>query len=453
MLYPNDEPSIDDIARVISEDVDYPLLIEDLRDHLIKHYGGHISPDQIEKAAVHPQHATKLAYGLYKGVINDVDESGAIDKVAALKPIAPEKEERQARGAMPGVPHIVQILLSKDSKWPGKKSEDPVGDATAYIDFNSRFDPTSNKQYLPYLVKQVAKGTIRLPEDGGPFSETIETFISKDRDWPGKQDIFQYGSWRELQAETMEYASKRGSDVGSTRSQMMQYKKSVREGTNKIISTDIMTTSRLKNYEVYELTNWAAVTLHGKGTQWCTSSTMHRTRDARGRLEKGRGNAESLRQSVEDAAAAMADKGAAELNGTPWQDWGERDFVAEIYRLNGWPTNQSLDEIKAKSYKSPNPHFLHAKSTAESYLQDMPLYVIYKDGEPYIQVGGSSYGIEMKNPEDKELTMFSPALIRVMSRALDTGKLDRQFVEVLEPRLERDLERYKKVLEKKKAAV
>jgi len=87
---------IDILALLISEDVDNPVLVEDLRSHLDKHYGDYVPPDQIDKAVQNPRFAVKLLYGLYKGVIQDVEEPGAEDKVASLKPVQPAKGIKQA---------------------------------------------------------------------------------------------------------------------------------------------------------------------------------------------------------------------------------------------------------------------------------------------------------------------------------------------------------------------
>lgn len=71
------------------------LLTEDLLDHLTKHFGDYVPLDQIQLAVQDPRNAMKLVYGLYKGVINSVDEPGALEKVAPLKPMSPEKEQKQ----------------------------------------------------------------------------------------------------------------------------------------------------------------------------------------------------------------------------------------------------------------------------------------------------------------------------------------------------------------------
>jgi hypothetical protein len=83
------------ISLVITEDIDN-LILEDLRDHIVKHFGQYIPQDQIEKALDNPGMAIRLAYGLYKGIITDVDEPDAVAKVKDLRPQTPEKEHKAA---------------------------------------------------------------------------------------------------------------------------------------------------------------------------------------------------------------------------------------------------------------------------------------------------------------------------------------------------------------------
>ena len=229
---------------------------------------------------------------------------------------------------------------------------------------------------------------------------------------------------------------------------MKNFKKLAHKGTQAVFETTITTTAGDKHYEILEITNWQAAAHNGRGTQWCTSATPYRERQSTS-LASGYGRAQSLEQSVTDLASHMAEK-SSELIGTPWEGWDEEKFINDIYAINGWDNGIPLSKIKAKTYRAPNPYLLSAKSTAENYISDMPLYIIRKDGEPYMQAGYSDYGgIEIMNVEDKALTRASPALIVILDRAIDGGALDHKFVADLQPRLERDLQRWKNEMARK----
>lgn len=358
------------------------------------------------------------------------------------------------------MPLLVQMLTSRKSIWsPLRKypreevkqlvaaGQWPPADirdaADAFIRDVAQFDPHPRDQYMRYLIKQVATGMLKLPEDGALFREMLETFMSKGRDWPGQDDVFKYKNWRELQKITNEYASSQATkSVGSTRSVLKQVQDAARKGSKVVFEQDYKTRSVdgdivMKVYKIVECTNWEAVFLYGRGTQWCTSASIFRDRPVRNTTL-----VQAVQAVISEFLGGSTHNRGKDLTGTPWEGWSEDDFAAEIYRLNGWPRGTDLNTIKVQSFKAPNPYVPSAKSQAESYLNAGPLYIVYKEDEPYMQF--TRDGFEMRNVEDTMLSWASPALGRVLVDFMQGGTPTDEWKSNVEPKVKEGIRQWKK---------
>jgi hypothetical protein len=96
-----------------------------------------------------------------------------------------------------------------------------------------------------------------------------------------------------------------------------------------------------------------------------------------------------------------------------------------------------------KEIKIPNGSFINAVNHARGYMdQSGPMFIIYKDNEPYLQLTGD--GSQMKNIEDRELKYASPALSKIMEQLLAAGKAGNA-----EPKFKRHIERSKQIIAKR----
>ena len=314
------------------------------------------------------------------------------------------------------LPRVIQTLTGRKSRWRGRHASDEYVEKFARA--MASYDPTPNKQYIQYLAQQVRDGNIELPEDGGHFYEMLEIFIGRQRDWTGGNDVFAYKNWRQLQRLALDYAGKREAQttpVESKRASMKKFKSMAKEGTRTVYGAYMRKGDGRVKYELFEATNWAAVSLLGKGTTWCTSSSMYRDRRVTGP------------SSYSDIKHHVLKFMESDLVDTPWEGWTRRNFYDEIIRLNGWSSTDDFDGVR--EYKAPNSNFLNAKENAQNYLVGMPVYVLYKDDKPYIQIGFDPYDrtLEMRDVEDIELVIISPATARVFQGAINTGEMSRNF--------------------------
>ena len=304
------------------------------------------------------------------------------------------------------MPMIANILLNDKSIWPGRKTPDPQATAIEFIHFLAQFDPSNNQQYVRYIATQVAKGNIKItidnPEDGPIIQSALEIFMNKRKDWPGFKDVFQYKNWHQLHAEAQKYIQAT-SKLGSNRDAEEAFRARAREHTTVLLEHSVsLADGGLLRFKVYKITDYSAAALLGRGTTWCTSASLYTT--------KKRSANENLKNVVNNTIQALI---GSKTTDTPWEGWTAEDFLAEIYKLNGWPQGGSLDEIKATEFKAPNSYLYSAKDNADSYIKmGGCLYIIYKDGEPYIQA--TSDGSEIRNVEDVMLSKAGNALAKIL---------------------------------------
>lgn len=319
------------------------------------------------------------------------------------------------------LPMIVDILTNKKSHWRGKDKPNARELAADFATTLAEYDPSSNQRYVRYIAKQVAMGQIRLPEDGSVIKDALEVFITKRKDWPGFKDVFQYKGWRDLQADAMKY-KEATSKLTSNRAAEDQLRALARDGTQIIVDDIVQLIGGGSiHFKVYKCTNYASPIILGKGTQWCTGGSLYDTK----RIQPNETVASKVRDTINNLTTKRSWR--ENLSNTPWAGWGEAEFLADIYKLNGWPQGADLGTLKAgpEGVRLPNAYFLDAKSNAESYIQHYGgmLYIIYKDDKPYIQATGN--GTEIRNIEDIMLAKASRALARILvkiSKADDNEK-------------------------------
>ena len=316
------------------------------------------------------------------------------------------------------LPQAVQTLLGRKSRWPAKSAPDAERQAERLLRSAARYDPTPQRQYLLFIAKQIANGSIVLPEDGPFLHEALDTFHRRQRDWSGKGDVFAYHTWRELQHDVQRYQQQREqqreSNIGT--GSVKQREKALRlladQGLRLLFEQEVLTTNGNKAFRWYGATNWAAASYLGRGTQWCTSASPYRERA----LDAPR---------AESADALVAELAALDWSGTPWDGWSAEKFLSELLLLNGV---QSSDELSAR-VRAPNPYLLDAKRNAENYL---PLFILLKDGVPYLQLDKT--GSEIMNANNVPLLQPGPALRTVFRTAVSSGRLPDALCERLRRR-------------------
>lgn len=418
------------------------LIAEGLEDHLKKNYTGYIPDQEILKAAANQKFGTKLAYGVYKGIINSVDDQDAVEKVKDLNPIAPGKEK-----SADSISFEIKTLLSKESGWKGKKSPNPVEAAQKYLDDIEKFDPSPTKKYLRYLASQVAQRFIILPEDGPLFSQAIEIFMNKGNDWPGEADVFAYKNWRMLQKVATDYNLKKQTELKITAGRLppeqafKQILDVTRESSEKLV--EFTTTIRSPNdpdvheeakYTIYSCATPQAALMIGAGSQWCTSVVNRSVSPSTMVNEYTPKANERLIDSINSTAKLLSNSAGT----TPWQGWTPEDFVSEIRRMNNWVG--SIPEY-AKSYKGPNIYVMYAYSNAKNYLRSGPLLIMKKNDKPYMQM--TYDGSEMRDIEDVSLNRLGWATARPMLMFLKSGKAPAEFANVMSGKLRDTLSRIK----------
>lgn len=286
--------------------------------------------------------------------------------------------------------HLLQIILGKKSRWPEKDKPNAEELAKEYLRQIAQFDPTQGKTYMQFLVKQVAANQIRLPEDGPPLKETLETFMngSRKKEWKGERDIMRYAHWRDLQKACMEYAKE--AESKTVPSSETAWVNKAKEGSERIVDVDVKTKTGLTNYVVVKVSTPIAVTVYGRGTQWCTSCSLFKTVKSN-----------ELEGVIEQLTKGGDRYRGEKVEGDPWANLTPEQVKQYILELNGGDLNK-------KELKVPNTYYHSALSNAKNYLQGGPMFIIFKNGAPYIQMTNS--GRELRNIEDSSLKTTSSAL-------------------------------------------
>jgi hypothetical protein len=295
--------------------------------------------------------------------------------------------------------HLLQILLGKKSRWPLKDAPDAQEKAMAYLRDASQYDPTPGKNYMMFIANQIAAGAIRLPEDGVMLKETLEKFMTYSRKaaWTHPKDVMQYQkpgtSWRDLQKLVGDYENspaflfRVGSQAKSTENILATKAK---EGADVILSMDIKAYSGLPNYKIYKVSTPIAVSMYGKGTQWCTSW-----------MNDGNIYKTIKPESIKDTVLELTRRRES-VEGNPWANLTAEQAQQIIMDLND-------GNLTKKEIKVPNVERLDSSlRTAQSYLRGGPMFIIYKNDAPYIQFTHDAS--QIMNVADERLATISPAL-------------------------------------------
>ena len=147
----------------------------------------------------------------------------------------------------------------------------PPQEAETFIRQIAEADPTDQKIYTPWLIKQVRKGNLRLPEDQDRALNALRSFEQNKRvaGYPGPKDINQYKLFQDLET-TLDKIG--GQALKSKR----QAKREVKEKGAKLVYDD-------GTYAIIEITEPEAAVIYSKGSKWCTSGAQ----TAAGYLKRG----------------------------------------------------------------------------------------------------------------------------------------------------------------------
>jgi hypothetical protein len=303
------------------------------------------------------------------------------------------------------------------------KAEQTIRDAT-------QWDPTTKQDvdgsYMHYIVNQIAKDTLILPEDGTPLLQSLQTFVKASRrpNWTGHKDVFKYANWRELQKQTIEWQEKQMASGITSESEWI---KKAKEGVNKICDIEFETVAGKEpgkyQYAVYEMTTPVGVFVYGRGTRWCTSTSLYTTIKS-SELEKtldlliGKGTA----YETGNYYSIQSD-----IPGDPWAGRSREEFLQTIKELNG-------GNLKQNELKVPNSHYRGYLKNAMHYLKSGPLYTVFRNGKPYIQL--NSEANQIMDTGDAPLRVTSPGLAIIFRAMVQTGKLSERLGSSLAKKVE-----------------
>jgi hypothetical protein len=276
-----------------------------------------------------------------------------------------------------------------------------------YIREASKYDPTPGKNYMMFITNQIAAGAIRLPEDGPLLKETLEKFMNYSRKaaWTHPKDVMAYQktgtSWRDLQKLIGEYEKspaflfRVGTQAKATENVLATKAK---EGADTILDIDVKATSGLPNFKVIKVSTPIAVSMYGKGTQWCTSWMND------GNIYK------TVKPEAIQTIVAELTRHRDAVAGNPWANLNAEQAQQIISDLNG-------GDLTKKEIKVPNVERLDSSlRTAQSYLSGGPMYIIYKNNAPYIQL--THDGSQIMNVEDSRLKTISAALAAILREVM-----------------------------------
>ena len=177
--------------------------------------------------------------------------------------------------------------------------------------------------------------------------------------------------------------------------------------------------------------------VYGKGTQWCTSASVYTTLN----IWHGELPANALQQVCYALSQQQTSPESKVVDHGLWKQGDEAYFLKLIVQLNGldidptqpadqerawngltnrWKLNygnncwtglfgqytavgEAIKKRKGEPVKIPNAYLNTAIATANDYLNSGSLYMIYKNGKPWIQMADGKHGVEIKNEKDEEL--------------------------------------------------
>ena len=295
------------------------------------------------------------------------------------------------------MPNLIDVLVGRKSRWIHRDKPDARERAQKIIMNASQWDPTSSKNYMTFVVRELGSGRIRLPEDGPHLKRALEVFSanSKRKEWKGPRDVMQFPSWRELQKVASDFEEASNSlTVPQTET---EYVKKAKLGAEKIVDLNMETLNGPVNYVVVRPHTPEAVTVYGRGTRWCTSAPLYHLRPV---------------AQLEQEIKSILSQKAGERN--PWSGLDENAIRGIINNINGG-TIEGKKEVK-----TPNSYYVNAIGTAQSYLRHGPMFVIFRNGKPVYQLTGN--GGEIRADDDRALQKPGSGLAIVFQAIINSGK-------------------------------
>jgi hypothetical protein len=159
------------------------------------------------------------------------------------------------------LPLLLKMLLSEKSEW--KYTED--GDeASEFILSLQQWDPTGNNgTYIPYIVRQLATGRLRITPDfdeDGPRILTTLTYFHKNKnkpDWSLDKDINKIRDWHQIEKLI---------DSGDLKSKREEKKSLSSVGVELVFEMTIPNKEE-SNYKIYKCIEPESLAIWGFGTQ------------------------------------------------------------------------------------------------------------------------------------------------------------------------------------------
>ena len=399
---------------------------------------------------------------------------------------------------------FTQILLGPKSHWKHKGDPDAERKASLAVEKAGKFDPTSTKEFLEYLLMQMANNSIIMPEDGSRFRAVIAGFLRRGSDWPGKATVYEYPDWHGLEQAVIGYFGK--DDLGeeelqSVREKDQEFRRIAKEGLHEIWSGSVgLQTTQDKATDVdksgnpilliklvlYQCTNWQTIVIYGKGTEWCTNATPYTTKIVGKPDRWGHkvGTIEELLKKTIDDLTSKNDEDAIPTG--IWNPKGDETyFLKMICDLNDIePAEMTFqgvcDAIKAQGprsfefgrpgaresletfgFRTPNPYLKQAVSYSNKYLNGTktcrggPVYLMTKNGEPYMQMAASPDEPQIKDERDLDVTHVGAVqrLIFYKMMAQVPATLQKIMKEAIKAGENRDKKKFKAELDRDAQAI
>jgi hypothetical protein len=124
------------------------------------------------------------------------------------------------------------------------------------------FDPTRNKKYMPWIVTQVAKGTLKLPEQGEVVRDDLMTFerLLTIPAYEGQRDIWQVKTFEELHGLVVQH--------GEIRSKTSQEREKKEAGVDVVAKQGNLTLLKITSANALNSWGWRAYSHPVENPNW-----------------------------------------------------------------------------------------------------------------------------------------------------------------------------------------